>query len=161
MLNLNNLLQKMIKKLQNNDIEISKKIRSVFQVSYKVEAKLLRAVNFPPLKRPLESYINSNTEFFGYLKNKELAGVIEIDHNDNYTHINSLVIDPKFFRQGIARKLIEFVFNTFDSNLFVVETGLENGPATELYKKFDFKEVKQWNTDHGIRKIRFERRINN
>lgn len=161
MLNLNNLLQKMIKKLQNNDIEISKKIRSVFQVSYKVEAKLLRAVNFPPLKRPLESYINSNTEFFGYLKNKELAGVIEIDHNDNYTHINSLVIDPKFFRQGIARKLIEFVFNTFDSNLFVVETGLENGPATELYKKFDFKEVKQWNTDHGIRKIKFERRINN
>ena len=151
----------MIKKLQNNDIEISKKIRSVFQVSYKVEAKLLRAVNFPPLKRPLESYINSNTEFFGYLKNKELAGVIEIDHNDNYTHINSLVIDPKFFRQGIARKLIEFVFNTFDSNLFVVETGLENGPATELYKKFDFKEVKQWNTGHGIRKIRFERRINN
>ena len=161
MLNLNNLLQKMIKKLQNNDIEISKKIRSVFQVSYKVEAKLLRAVNFPPLKRPLESYVNSNTEFFGYLKNKELAGVIEIDHNDNYTHINSLVIDPKFFRQGIARKLIEFVFNTFDSNLFVVETGLENGPATELYKKFDFKEVKQWNTGHGIRKIRFERRINN
>ena len=161
MLNFNNLLQKMIKKLQNNDIEISKKIRSVFQVSYKVEAKLLRAVNFPPLKRPLESYVNSNTEFFGYLKNKELAGVIEIDHNDNYTHINSLVIDPKFFRQGIARKLIEFVFNTFDSNLFVVETGLENGPATELYKKFDFKEVKQWNTGHGIRKIRFERRINN
>ena len=151
----------MIKKLQNNDIEIAEKIRSVFQVSYKVEAILLRAIDFPPLKRPLESYINSNTEFFGYLKNKELAGVIEIDHNENYTHINSLVIDPTFFRQGIARKLIEFVFNTFDSNLFVVETGLENGPATELYKKFNFKEVKQWNTDHGIRKIRFERRINN
>ena len=151
----------MIKKLQNNDIEISKKIRSVFQVSYKIEAKLLRAIDFPPLKRPLESYINSNTEFFGYLKNKELAGVIEIEHNDNYTHINSLVIDPTFFRQGIARKLIEFVFNTFDSNLFVVKPGGENGPATELYKKFDFKEVKQWNTDHGIRKIRFERRINN
>jgi len=29
-----------------------------------------------------------------------------------------------------------------------------------LYKKFDFKEVKQWNTNHGIRKIKFERRIN-
>ena len=75
--------------------------------------------------------------------------------------INSLVVSPTFFRQGIARKLMEFVFHTFDSNLFVVETGLENGPANELYKKFDFKEVKQWNTDHGIRKIKFERRINN
>ncbi len=151
----------MIERLENNDLEISKKIRSVFQVSYKVEAKLLNATNFPPLKRSLENYVKSNTEFFGYLKNEELAGVIEVDHIDNYTHISSLVVDPNFFRQGIARKLMEFVLNTFDTNLFVVETGLENGPATELYKNFDFKEVKQWNTDHGIRKIKFERKINN
>jgi ribosomal protein S18 acetylase RimI-like enzyme len=57
--------------------------------------------------------------------------------------------------------LIAFVFNEFDSNLFVVETGLENEPAIELYKKFGFEEVKQWDTDHGIRKIRFELRMNN
>ena len=150
----------MIERLKNNDLEISKKIRSVFQLSYKVEAKILNATDFPPLKRSLENYVNSNTAFFGYLKNQELAGVIEIEHNDNFTHINSLVVDPGFFRQGIARKLMEYVINTFDSKLFVVETGLENGPATKLYKKFDFKEVKQWNTNHGIRKIKFERRIN-
>jgi ribosomal protein S18 acetylase RimI-like enzyme len=150
----------MIERLKNNDLEISKKIRSVFQLSYKVEAKILNATDFPPLKRSLENYVNSNTAFFGYLKNQELAGVIEIEHNDNFTHINSLVLDPGFFKQGIARKLMEYVINTFDSKLFVVETGLENGPATELYKKFDFKEVKQWNTDHGIRKIKFELRIN-
>ena len=150
----------MIKRLKNNDLEIAKKIRSVFQLSYKVEANILNATDFPPLKRPLENYVNSNTAFFGYLKNQKLAGVIEIEHNNNFTHINSLVVDPVFFRQGIARKLMEYVFNTFDSKLFVVETGLENGPATKLYKKFDFKEVKQWNTDHGIRKIKFERIIN-
>jgi ribosomal protein S18 acetylase RimI-like enzyme len=149
----------MIKKLQHTNLETATEIRSVFQVSYAVEAKLLNALDFPPLKRPLESYINSNTLFFGYLKDNELAGVIEIDHNTNYTHINSLVVAPKFFRQGVANKLIEFVFSTFDSNLFIVETGVENGPATKLYLKFGFKEVKQWNTDHGIRKIRFERNI--
>lgn len=151
----------MIEKLQNNNIEISNKIRSVFQVSYAIEAKLLDATDFPPLKRTLENFLKSDNKFFGYMENQELAGVIEINHNNKFTHINSLVVDPKFFRQGIARKLMEFVFNTFDSNLFVVETGLENGPATELYKKFDFKEVKQWDTDHGIRKIRFEKRTNN
>lgn len=150
----------MIKRLQNNDIEVSKKIRSVFQLSYKIEAELLNATDFPPLKRPLENYVNSETEFFGYLKDKELAGVIEIKHNNNFTHINSLVVSPNFFRQGIARKLMEFVFKTFDSKLFVVETGLENRPATKLYKKFNFKEVRQWDTDHGVRKIKFERRIN-
>ena len=151
----------MIKKLQNNEIEISKKIRSVFQDSYSVEAELLKAIDFPPLKRPLDNYVKSTTEFFGYLENQEIAGVIEIDHNNEFTHINSLVVDPKFFRQGIAKKLMEFVFNTFDSNLFVVETGLDNEPATKLYEKFGFIKVKQWHTNHGITKVKFERRINN
>jgi ribosomal protein S18 acetylase RimI-like enzyme len=87
--------------------------------------------------------------------------VIEIDHNNSATLIRSLVVDPFFFRQGIAKKLMEFVLDTFDSNLFVVETGLENGPATALYEKFGFIEVEQWDTNHGVRKIKFEKRINN
>ena len=151
----------MIEKLLNKEKDISNKIRSVFQVSYAVEAKLLNATDFPPLKRSLESYLKSDNEFFGYLKNKELAGVIEINHNKDFTHIQSLVVNPKFFRQGIARKLMEFVLDSFDSKLFVVETGVENGPATELYRKFDFIEVKQWDTNHGVRKIKFEKKIIN
>lgn len=146
----------MIQKLQNNDVETAKKIFYVFQVSYAIEAKLLKAIDFPPLKRTLENYVISTTSFFGYFKNQDLAGVIEISSKTKFTHINSLVVDPKFFRQGIARKLMEFVFDTYDSSLFTVETGLENIPATALYKSFGFKEVKQYDTDHGVRKIRFE-----
>ncbi len=149
----------MIKKLQHTNIKTATEIRAVFQVSYAVEAKLLNAVDFPPLKRPLENYIHSDTLFFGYRKNEELAGVIEINHTTNFTYINSLVVTPKFFRQGIAKQLMEFVFNTFDSNLFMVETGVDNEPATKLYKKFGFKEVKQWDTGHGVRKIKFERKL--
>tara|TARA_R110000868_G_scaffold61720_3_gene187355 strand:+ start:91 stop:546 length:456 start_codon:yes stop_codon:yes gene_type:complete len=151
----------MIEKLQNNEIEISKKIRLVFQASYKVEAKILNATDFPPLKRPLENYVKSSTSFFGYLKNEEIVGVIEIKQNNGSTHIRSLVVNPLFFRQGIANKLMKFVLDTFDSKLFVVETGLNNGPATKLYEKFGFIEVKQWDTNHGVRKIKFEKRTNN
>ena len=95
------------------------------------------------------------------MKNEDIAGVIEIDHNNDSTLIRSLVVDPTFFRQGIAKKLMKFVLNTFDSKLFVVETGLDNGPATKLYEQFGFIEVKQWDTNHGVRKIKFERRTNN
>ena len=151
----------MIEKLQNNNIEISNQIHSVFQLSYAIEAKLLDATDFPPLKRPLESYQKSDNIFFGYLENTELAGIIEIEFDNKCTDINSLVVNPKYFRRGIARKLLEFVFNRFDSSLFIVETGVNNKPATELYKKLGFKEIKQWDTDFGIRKILFERRINN
>ena len=151
----------MIEKLQNKDIKVAGNIRSVFQVSYAVEAKLLQVTEFPPLKRSLDSYVNCPNDFFGFEKNKELVGVIEIKHNPSFTHIQSLVVDPAFFRQGIAGKLIEFVLKTFDGKLFMVETGVKNQPAIELYKKFDFLEVKQWDTDYGIRKIRFEKKIDN
>lgn len=147
----------MIEKLQNSDIEVSKKIYSIFQLSYAVEAELLDSTNFPPLKRPLESYLKSGNMFFGYHEKTELAGVIEIELTDEFIDINSLVVNPKYFRRGIARKLLEFIFNKFDSQSFIVETGVNNEPATELYKKLGFKEIEQWDTDFGIRKVKFRK----
>lgn len=151
----------MIVKLQNSKVEISNQIHAVFQLSYAVEAKLLDSIDFPPLKRPLESYLKSNNIFLGYYQNKELAGIIELEYNSNCTSINSLVVNPKYFRRGIARELLEFVFNRFVSKLFSVETALNNEPAIKLYKNLGFKETKQWNTDFGIRKILLERQIKN
>ena len=146
----------MIAKLDNQNIKTSKKIRSVFQASYAVEAKILKAVEFPPLKRTLEEFLSSQNDFFGFWKNEALAAVIEIKINDNWIHIQSLVVNPKYFRQGLAQQLIDFVLDHFDSETFMVETGLANNPARKLYEKFGFKEIRQWDTDHGIRKIRFQ-----
>ena len=146
----------MIKKLDHTDLAITTKMRAVFQVSYAVEAKLLNAVNFPPLQRPLESYIESTTTFFGYHIKDEIVGIIEVSSKEKTTHINSLVVSPRFFRQGIGRNLIDYTLQNFSSKIFTVETGLENIPASKLYTSFHFKEVKQWDTDHGVRKIRFK-----
>ncbi|OAB79665.1 GNAT family N-acetyltransferase [Cochleicola gelatinilyticus] len=148
----------MIKKLQHTDLEMAKQIRAVFQVSYAVEAELLKAVDFPPLQRELESFISSSNDFFGYFENDTLAAVVEIAHRDTFLHIQSLVVAPKFFRRGIAGVVMEFVLKSFDTNLFMVETGVANLPAIQLYKKYGFTEVKQWDTDFGIRKVRFELR---
>jgi len=146
----------MIKKLDHTNLAIATKMSAVFQVSYAVEAKLLNAVNFPPLQRPLESYIESTTTFFGYHIKDEIVGIIEVSSKEKRTHINSLVVSPRFFRQGIGRNLIDYTLQNFSSKIFTVETGLENIPASKLYTSFHFKEVKQWDTDHGVRKIRFK-----
>jgi ribosomal protein S18 acetylase RimI-like enzyme len=150
----------MIERLDNKNIMVSKKIRSVFQASYSIEAKLLRAIDFPPLKRSLSEFLSSSTDFYGFWIDKQIVAVIETKNHQYSTHIQSLVVDPKYFRQGLARKLITFVFDSFDSKIFTVETGVDNKPAIELYRKFEFKEVGQWDTDHGIRKIRFQKKIN-
>ena len=146
----------MIEKLLNKNVHTAKEMQSVFQDSYKVEAALLKASNFPPLSRALVDYIEADSEFFGYRKNETLAGVVEIIHYTSYIHIRSLVVHPTFFRQGIARQLMQFVLDNHTTTLFVVETGVDNGPATNLYKKLGFIETKQWETDHGIRKVKFE-----
>ena len=151
----------MIEKLDNKNIEISKKIYSVFQVSYATEAKLLNAIDFPPLKRTVKDFLGSDTEFFGIRKGKEIIAVIEIESYNNSTHINSLAIDPRYFRQGIACGLLTFIFESNNSELITVDTAVDNIPARTLYKKFEFKELKRWVSDDGIRLVRFEKKTQN
>jgi len=146
----------LVVKIDHKNSAIAKNIYSVFQASYKVEAKLLKAVNFPPLKRTISEFLSSKNIFYGYYKGKNLLGAIEVEANIDSTHIQSLVVDPKYFRQGVARALVNFILTHYTSKIFTVETGVDNHPAIKLYTSFNFEEVKQWDTDHGVRKIQFK-----
>ena len=149
----------MIIKINNKENKIAEEIRAVFQASYTVEAGILKAVDFPPLKRTVSQFLNSNSEFYAYYLIENIAGVIEIENHKNLTHIQSLVVYPKYFRNGIGRKLVQFILDTYKSKIFTVETGIDNHPAIKLYKSFGFQEQEQWDTNHGVRKVRFEKRI--
>jgi len=149
----------MIQKLSHKNKSTAKQIQALFKASYAIEAELLGATDFPPLKRELESYSESNNVFYGYFSNGFLAAATEIDQGSDSTHIQSLVVHPDYFRQGIGRALVSFIQNTHPSKVYTVETGAANGPATALYRKCGFKELYQYETDHGIRKVRFEKII--
>ena len=145
----------MIKILDHENPTIAEQIFAVFQVSYAVEAKLLNAENFPPLSRTIAQFLASDTSFFGFYQDEKVVAVIEIEPFPSTFHICSLVVDPHYFRQGIAKKLINFTLKLLEGNTITVETGLANKPAIVLYESFGFKEVKQFDTSYGIRKIRF------
>ncbi len=149
----------MIQKLNHSNRTIAQKIRDVWQVSYPVEAKMLGAKVFPPLERTLEEFTSSENTFWGYIKGEELAGIVEIIYNSEYIHIRSLVVDPKYFRQGIASRIMEFVLEQYNSDLFIVETGAANDPASQLYLKFGFDLIEEFDTSIGIRKVKFEKRM--
>ena len=108
----------MIKKLDHTNLAIATKMHIVFQESYAIEAKLLNAINFPPLQRPLQSYIESTTTFFGYHIKDKIVGIIEVSPKEKTTHINSLVVSPHFFRQGIGRQLMQHILQNFSSKVF-------------------------------------------
>ena len=146
----------MILKLDQKLVETAEHIRAVFQISYAIEAKLLQAKNFPPLQRKLNAFLESETIFYGYIKDELLKAVIELEERNDSIHIQSLVVDPTYFRKGIASALLQFVLDTYKANLFTVETGLDNEPAKYLYQNFGFVKTREWDTDHGVRKIAFE-----
>ena len=129
----------MIIKINNNDTKVAEEIRAIFQVSYAVEAEILKAVDFPPLKRTVSQFVNSNSEFYAFTIIKNIVGIIEIDSHDDLTHIQSLVVDPKYFRKGIGRQLVQFTLDTYRSKLFTVETGTDNQPAIKLYENLGFQ----------------------
>ena len=149
----------MIKLLNHTKIDITKEIYRIFQVSYPYEAKLLSipTTSFPPLMRTATDIQESTTLFYGYYEGEYLAAVMELDANEEYTLIRSLIVDPVFFRRGIASILVQYAIH-YASNVsnVLVETGNANIPAKTLYLKHGFKEEKVWLTDIGIEKVGYE-----
>jgi len=143
----------MITKLDNLNEEVANHIYTIFQNSYKIEAQLIGTLDFPPLLRRAKEIENSKAHFYGFSENDCLAAVIEIVIENKCLEINSLTVEPNYFRKGIANQLIRYVLETFDFSKATVETAVVNTPAINLYKKHGFIEFKRWTPSHGIEKL--------
>ncbi|WP_462154281.1 GNAT family N-acetyltransferase [Pseudoalteromonas piscicida] len=143
----------MIQKLNNRDVSMAREIFNVFQRSYKVEAEFIGASYFPPLSRTIEDICGATSHFYGYFENQNLAAVIEIVIFEKTLEIDSLTVNPSYFRKGIAGKLLHFALTEFDAAKVIVETATANAPAIALYQKYGFVEYKRWLPGHGIEKV--------
>ena len=145
----------MIKPINHNQYTTAQEIHRIFQVSYPYEAKLLGVTNskFPPLNRTATDIQSSETLFYGYYVGESLAAVMEIDANEEFTMIRSLIVNPKYFRRGIGNKLVQFAIQ-YAPNIpkVLVETGNANEPAKTLYLKNGFIKENIWMTEIGIEK---------
>ena len=149
----------MIQRLDHTNSLLAEIMHDVFQKSYAIEAELLAAINFPPLQRTVASFLESQNIFYGFYMDADLAAVIELASGQENMHIQSLVVLPNYFRMGIASGLLSYIFVTHPVRVYTVETGLKNAPAISLYSKNGFIETKQWDTDHGVRKVRLEKKL--
>ena len=87
----------MITKLNNSNEEVATQIFTVFQNSYKVEAQLIGTLYFPPLLRSAKDIEDSKTQFYGFIEDNCLAGVIEVALSGKHLEIDSLTVDPNYF----------------------------------------------------------------
>lgn len=129
-------------------------IHAVMQAAYRIEEDLLGVTDFYPLKRSCKDIQAAATIFYGFMQNSRLAGVIEFAQlPDSTVEIDSLVVSPVFFRQGLGSRLLEHIFTMFPGKTFLVSTGARNLPALSLYRKLGFIDSKQWETPCGIKMV--------
>ena len=103
----------MIQRIEHRITAEAKKIRRVFQISYKVEAQLLGAINFPPLKRPVSAFENCANNFFGYYEDGKLVAVIEMKREENSMHIQKLSCRSRLLPKGNRKKTYTICFKPF------------------------------------------------
>lgn len=141
----------MIKKLNLKNAEISKDVMDLQAASYKVEAELIDFYELPPLKDTVDSLQTCDEVFYGYFVDEILAGILSYKIIDNVLDIHRVAIHPRFFRMGIADKLISFIENLHcNIGRVVVCTGKKNLPAVNLYLKKGYIKNRDIEISKGI-----------
>lgn len=143
---------------KKNQIEIDR-LYQIKQAAYLIEANLLgvRPDLFFPLRETINDLQNSKDEIFVSLRGGAIGGAIFLEKLGASMVISNLVVDPKFFRRGIAKALIEHCLNLYPEQEFQVSTGKLNSPAIQLYNRFNFKTIKEEIVEPNLKIVKLRR----
>lgn len=149
--------------IKKNDITNHKFAKEVFNIqipSYKVEAEIIGFDDIPPLRDTVESLQQCGETFFGYYLNEELCGAISIKKAECVIDIHRLMVHPKHFRKGIAKKLLDFVgSNQGKLETIIVSTGTKNTPAVNFYLKNGFSKTGEKRVTERLSLTSFKKEI--
>lgn len=146
-----------IEVLNKNERLILEKVFEIQMSAYRIEADILEVKTIPPLEETIEDLITSKEEVFTYLTDALPSGAIFLDRKENYVNINKLVIDPKYFRKGIGRALVQYSIDLYPGIKFKVSTGKKNTPAIKLYCSLGFKILSEYPVEDGLVIVELER----
>ncbi len=147
----------MIKKLDINCEKTAKEILALQKASYQTEADIIDFYDIPPLQNTLKTLMDCDEEFFGYIVNDEIAGIISFKIFENILDIHRVAIHPNHFRKGIAEKLVNFVETVEGISKCIVCTGKKNKPAVNLYLKNGYKIIEDIKIEEKLVITKFEK----
>ena len=79
---------------------------------------------------------------FGYYDKDKVVGFIHVSKSYEVIDIDNIVVDSDYQRKGIAKELLNYIFNYFeDATSYILEVREDNKAAINLYKSFDFKVI--------------------
>jgi len=133
-----------------HDRETAKSVHRVMMSSYRIEAELLGIEDFKPLRRSVDEIVGSQNLFLGLRVEGDLGAVAEVDLSATKVDLCSLVVDPEYFRRGLARRLLQHIIRSYPDRAITVSTGAANEPALSLYRQSGFGNEESWTHPEGI-----------
>jgi ribosomal protein S18 acetylase RimI-like enzyme len=126
--------------------------------SYAVEAEIIGFNEIPPLHDTIHSLSNSGETFLGCFESESLVAVISYKFQDSILDIHRLFVDPEYFRQGYAGRMLQAVESAeVGIGKILVSTGSKNFPAVEFYVSRGFARVGEIEVAPGLLVTQFEK----
>jgi ribosomal protein S18 acetylase RimI-like enzyme len=145
----------MILRLDVSEEEPARAVLALQRRSYRVEADLIGYEGIPPLKEELDALRACSEEFHGWMESGRLAGAISFKRAGGEIDIYRMMVDPAFFRRGIARELLRWASGLAGVSRVLVSTAAANLPARRLYEGEGFRLVEEVRREDGLRIVRF------
>lgn len=150
----------MIKIVDITNPKFAKLVLNVQIPSYKIEAEIIDFYEIPPLKDTVETLQQCGETFFGYFLSEELCGAISIKVEKDVIDIHRLIVHPKYFRKGIAKKLLDFIEGNLEGiKTILVSTGSKNTPAVNFYEKNGFSKIGETRVNERLSLTSFKKKI--
>lgn len=105
--------------------------------AYASEAALIEDDRIPPLHESERDLVSAQLLWIATFNAELVVGAVGYTISNDVVHIDRLMIDPKYHRQGLGRALVTTIVARADQA--VVSTGTKNTPARKLYESLDFK----------------------
>ncbi|GGO07611.1 GNAT family N-acetyltransferase [Saccharibacillus kuerlensis] len=150
----------MIGKLDTQDELKMEELLRLQTTAYRLEAKLIGFDEIPPLADTVDTLKRSRDVFYGYtVQSGKLVGAVAVEEErPGELTLTRMMVHPDFFRQGIASRLIEYVFANYpEFPIYIVSTGLKNEPARRLYERFGFVPFKSEYIAPGVELMTMKR----
>lgn len=138
-----------------DDLQISKAINLIWETFLQFEAPEYSVEGVQSFRAFIENKeIIQAVEFFGAYDNNELKGVIAT--NENRKHICCFFVKAEYHRQGIGKKLWEYLLDNSQNEIITVNS---SPYAVPVYHKLGFVDTDIEQLTDGIRytPMKFER----
>jgi len=149
----------MIKTLNFTDDTMLDRALLIQKVAYRIEADLIGFDGIPALYESKNDLRHSAEIFVGYFADDILAAVLSYSQLGEVLDIGRLVVHPDFFRQGIARALVQYVETIANVRRITVSTGAKNHPARKLYEKLGYQLLETVTLDAGVTIAQYEKNL--